>query len=114
MGYLAYTLTPDSLKRLADNAVTMLDKVMENKLIEFDFIAIRGLSGAMIAPFLSLHINKPIVVVRKKDDNTHGCPVEFPNDALIDTEAHTTYNYLIVDDGTSTGSTINGNDYRIT
>lgn len=59
----------------------------------------RGISGALVGAYLVSELKKPIVVIRKDHDNSHGSSVE--QDTTI--EGHS---YIIVDDGISTGSTI--------
>jgi len=78
------------------NAVKMLTR-WQKKYGEFDAIAFRGMSGAMVAPILAHLLGKTLIMVRK-GENCHSCHgVE--GDAGADS-------YIIVDDFLSTGDTI--------
>lgn len=67
------------------------------KTIQFDAIAFRGLSGAMIAPIVALRLNKSLLAVRKDGEKTHSCyKVEGDYGAR---------RYIILDDFISGGNT---------
>lgn len=64
---------------------------------DFDTIAFRGMSGALIAPALALELQKNLIMVRKPSDKGHSCfKVEGNQDAK---------RYIIVDDFESSGDT---------
>lgn len=65
---------------------------------EFDAIAFRGVSGAMVAPTVAYLMGKHVLVVRKSDGNHSSFRVEGP--VNLD-------RYVIVDDLLCTGNTIN-------
>src|SRR6185312_11074657 len=65
---------------------------------DFDAIAFRGMSGALVAPVLALNLNKTLILVRKPDDHHHGWD---------DIEGHkAARRYVILDDFVSSGDTI--------
>ena len=80
-------------------SVSWVIRVLEEHEDEFDTIAFRGMSGAVIAPTVAYFMNKPMVLVRKSGDSTHsscvleGCGTEVER-------------YVIVDDMVSTGATV--------
>jgi hypothetical protein len=97
MSYLDKVLKPISHLNTVDDVLTA---IRESK-IEFDFIAVRGMSGALIAGSISTNLMKPIVVVRK-GESSHGLPIEYS-----DMNALTTHKkYIIIDDGVGSGDTI--------
>lgn len=66
---------------------------------EFDAIAFTGISGAMIAPIVAYLMNRQLICVRKPQDSKHAShTVEGP---LLPCR------YVIVDDGRSSGKTVN-------
>ncbi len=65
--------------------------------IEFDAIAFRGMSGAVIAPVLAAKLKKGLIAVRKSDENTH---------SYVKVEGLRDARYLIVDDFVDSGHTI--------
>lgn len=98
MGYLNNILDP----KLSKKVIKRLADGIRDSGVEFDFIAIRGMSGAIIAGALSIRLNKPVVIVRKVGDQNHSS----------DTVDHVTFcnprnqSYIIVDDGIATGKTM--------
>lgn len=69
---------------------------IKNSGIEFDFIAFRGSSGALIGAPISLALKKRLVNIRKEDAPAHSGTVT----------GLATGRYIIVDDFICTGSTI--------
>ena len=96
MSYLDSVLDPQK----ATQKVQLLLETIKASAIEFDFIAVRGMSGALIGGAVSMELSKPIVIVRK-GESTHGAAVEYPTDMTV-----TSSKYIIIDDGIATGSTI--------
>jgi adenine/guanine phosphoribosyltransferase-like PRPP-binding protein len=92
-GYLNYLLPTAELRK----SVRLAKK--ELKKYEFDAIAFRGMSGALIAPTLALALNKTLIMVRKpdKEGKTHSY-----RDVEGDRAAK---KYIIVDDQVDTGHT---------
>lgn len=91
--YLDPCLDPNDRRKLISCTVQTL---LPHRL-EFDTIAFRGMSGALIAPEIAQYLQKPLLLVRK-GENKHSC---FEVEGNIHTER-----YLIVDDFISSGNTI--------
>lgn len=66
--------------------------------VEFDTIAVRGVSGMMVGVPLSLELGKPLVVVRKPDERAHS--------SMLANGQNLGSSYIIVDDFKSTGDTM--------
>ena len=96
MPYLDCILDPEKHTKKIREIV----KSIGESQIEFDFIAIRGMSGAIVAGPVSLRVKKPIVIIRK-NEKSHGYPIENPLSLLIEGKK-----YIILDDGIGTGETI--------
>ncbi len=69
------------------------------KIHDFDVIAIRGNSGAIVGGAVAAELEKSLLLVRKPTENSHGSPVE--TSLRLDT-----YRYVVVDDFVSSGETI--------
>lgn len=67
--------------------------------IEFDAVAVRGMSGAMIGPVIAHEMHKDLILVRKQGDEAHSRGSYCHH--LSDIE-----NYVIVDDFITTGHTL--------
>lgn len=94
--YLTPVFDINNLRKVTSN----LAKMLKPYLSEFDAIAFRGMSGALVAPNLALRLRKDLIMVRKPktDESTHsGYRVEGRQDAV---------NYLIIDDLVGTGLTV--------
>lgn len=89
--HIDFAINTRWLQYSIDGAVEVL------KHYEFDAIAFRGMSGALIAPSIALRLNKSMILVRKGDDTSHS-----GMQAEGDITART---YVIVDDFQSTGNT---------
>ena len=63
--YLAYLLSPIKLRQLINNAV----RSIPNK--NFDSIAFRGMSGAIVAPLIAMKLKKNLIMVRKHEATSH-------------------------------------------
>ena len=83
-------------KKHIRNAIAM----MKNDGVEFDFIAVRGNSGSMLACYAAEKSGKPIILLRK-GESSHGSQVEMPVGMEEDK-----YRYIIVDDLIWSGATI--------
>jgi adenine/guanine phosphoribosyltransferase-like PRPP-binding protein len=94
--------TADYLQKFFQNPAEVVAWVADElkpHLGEFDAIAFRGMSGAMVAPAVAMQLGVPFVLVRKKGDGSHSsCEVE----ALWTTGLR----YVIVDDLVSSGTTV--------
>lgn len=92
-------LTEISDRESLDNILNLLyDSLYEHKIEkDFDSIVFSGMSGALVAPLLGYKLHKNICGVRKRGEKTH-------SDYKI--EGVLTKNYVILDDISSTGGTI--------
>jgi len=91
-----------NINNLSDNlkaAGVAFGKLREG--LKFDAIAFTGSSGAAIAFYLGIEHKIPLIYVRKKNEDSHGYPVEGTTDAGIIKK------YLIVDDFVQSGATVN-------
>jgi adenine/guanine phosphoribosyltransferase-like PRPP-binding protein len=93
----------DSYKGLDDlgEAVERTVKALTAEAHRFDFIAVRGCSGILVGAPVSLRINKPLVVVRKPDENSHG----YGKSAVLVNADRAYGRFLFLDDFISSGAT---------
>lgn len=85
----------DDLQEVTDRTVEYLRRHKD----KFDFIAVRGFSGALVGSPAALRLNKPLVVIRKPDESNHqGCS------ALINGR-YASGRYVFLDDFISSGAT---------
>lgn len=89
--HISFAIDVHNLRFSIDGAVEVL------KHYEFDAIAFRGMSGALIGPSIAMRLNKSMILIRKDNDNSHS-----NMSAEGDPTART---YIIVDDFQSSGST---------
>ena len=92
--YLVGAVKTDTRKYIVKRIV---EKIKELNL-DFDAIAFRGMSGAIIAPIVANELNKDLLMVRKSDGNHSGFELEGNRNSQ---------NYIIIDDLIATGKTIN-------
>lgn len=87
-------------KGLADIAVTVRDTVKDIGPYKnrFDFIAVTGMSGVLVGSPVAIALNIPLVVVRKKGDNSHSWRPLINGDFAYG-------KYLFLDDFISIGKT---------
>ena len=76
-----------------------LARVIRKSPHEFDAIAFRGMSGALVVPMLCRRLKKEMIVCRKESEKSHGQPAE----GYLNCER-----YIIVDDFIASGATIRG------
>lgn len=75
MSYHGANLLPDKMKAARARVV----KALKSHSEEYDFIAVTGLSGAVMGGIVSIALNKPLVLVRKETDvEHHGNSVQMP------------------------------------
>ncbi len=87
----------DDLRAVVD----MTTRLLGDHRSEFDFIACSGMSGVVVAAPVSLALHKPVVIVRKPEDqNLH----HRGSDVISDKQARGAY--VIVDDFISSGRTL--------
>ncbi len=91
--WLKIPLRPHLLRR----EITKAAKFLKANGIEFDAIAFRGLSGALLAAPLAARLKKELILVRKDEDKTHS--------AFRVEGFRATKRYIIADDLISTGAT---------
>ena len=96
MAYFSDVINPGT----ASKTLKRLVLAIKTSNVEFDFIAVRGISGALVGSYLTVKLGKSIVVVRKEHDDTHGRSIEYDDINLRNSR------YIIVDDGISSGKTI--------
>lgn len=92
--YLHDILDVHSLKRIISRTTTHLKPFAK----DFQAIAFRGMSGAIVAPTVACRLNKEIIVVRKKGLNAHS--------SLIVEGSRNIKNYIIIDDFVCEGATV--------
>jgi adenine/guanine phosphoribosyltransferase-like PRPP-binding protein len=90
--WLQDAVTKDGVTEIVKAATRAL------KDVEFDTIVFRGMSGALIAPIVAHKMGKEIVMLRKKDEQTHSI---FGYEGYLDVQR-----YVIIDDFVSTGETV--------
>lgn len=90
--YFDSLLTPSSLKQTLGRAA----KCLENE--EYDTLAFRGMSGAILAPTIAMKENKQMIMVRKPRSQTH---------SIYSVEGNKkAHRYIIVDDFIESGQTV--------
>ena|ERR1051326_2464906 len=90
--YLNEVLDCESLKERIDNTV----KLLRRKTKQFDAIAFRGMSGALVAPAVAARLKKNLLMVRKESAHSNRLVegIRYPQ------------RYIIVDDFISSGATV--------
>lgn len=89
--HLSRFIKPAEAKVIVKNCIKFLKK------IEFDAIAFRGLSGALIAPSIAMEMGKELIAVRKTKGDHSSNMVEGDRNART---------YVIVDDFIGSGNTV--------
>lgn len=101
--YLEDVFNPELFQRLVPNAIKMSQDIHEES--PYDAIAFSGTSGCSIGFILGYSLNKPIVCIRKPDQESH-----YKNWSCEDERAFEGFNaplrYLIVDDCIDSGRTV--------
>lgn len=83
-----------------DKRKTIVAKVIrELRHIDFDALAVRGVSGLIMAPIVAYLLNKHVIVVRKPKSEEHSHA-----DMLVESPI-TTGKYVIFDDFVASGNT---------
>ena len=98
MSYFDAAINP----KKAVHTLTQLVKCIRGSGVEYDYIALRGSSGVSLATALAIALGKPIVIVRKPGESSHGTDVVFPEGPFLTDGRY----YIIVDDFISTGATV--------
>jgi len=97
MSYFSNVINPVT----ASKTLKRLVFAIKNSNASFDFIAVRGISGALVGSYLTVKLGKPVVVIRKEHDDSHGTSIERDDDLVLYAS-----HYIIVDDGISSGRTL--------
>ena len=90
--YLSRLVPTASLKK----TISLCKRALKNK--NFDAIAFRGLSGTLVGPAVVVGMNKTMLAVRKRDDNSH-------SDMMVEGDKGAKH-YIIIDDFINSGSTV--------
>jgi adenine/guanine phosphoribosyltransferase-like PRPP-binding protein len=96
--HLLHAILPRNRLWVVDNTIAAIEYNTKQKGIQFDAIAVRGLSGLLIGPTVAMMMDKNIVVVRKDIDDTHS---KFRAEGTANG-----MRYIIVDDFTESGATV--------
>ena len=83
--------------------VREMKKKIEDSGVQYDAIAVCGVSGISVGSILSYLLGKPMLIVRKKDDKCHS---SFRVEMNIQFHSRELVNYIIVDDLMDSGSTV--------
>jgi hypothetical protein len=94
--YSSYLEEVMDIKNLPQVVTSLADAIRRRKL-DFNAIAFRGMSGALVTPMLCRRLKKGMIVCRKDSEQSHGKPVE---GYLVGG------NYIIVDDFIGSGHTV--------
>lgn len=78
--------------------IALLKDMITRSKLQFDTIAFRGMSGALVGSIISHEMGIPFAVIRKEKDSTH-------SESAIDGPLEIG-NYIIIDDFISSGTTI--------
>ncbi len=95
--YLAPVMSPITLQKVVRKACAVIKKTG----IEFDAIAFRGFSGALVAPMVACRLRKGFLAVRKRKEN-EDCHSSHSVEGAVRADC----NYIIIDDLISSGATI--------
>jgi adenine/guanine phosphoribosyltransferase-like PRPP-binding protein len=90
--YLTYALKPELRRGTVFHIIRIF------KYFDFDAIAFRGLSGALVAPIVAMEMDKTLLAVRKTIEDCHS--------GLMVEGDYAARRYLILDDMISTGQTV--------
>lgn len=84
--------------RLSDLAQTVAEAVedLTPYLSQFDFIAVTGMSGALVGSPVAIALDKPLTLIRKDSDSNHGSPM------IV---GHLKGRYIFLDDFLASGKT---------
>lgn len=95
--HLNDALDPVVSKRVVKAVCKLLREMEAEKDLTFDAIAVRGLSGLLVAPIVAMRLNKTLLCVRK-GESCHSSNVVEGDVAAK--------NYIVLDDFVSSGSTV--------
>ena len=103
MSYHKISLSPRYLRK----RVKFAKSILQERGIEYEYVAGTGISGIVFASCLAYSANKKLIAVRKPDDKTNhsGTLIEYPPVKGIRAREYPA-KILIVDDFPSSGNTI--------
>lgn len=96
-GYSHRQYNPEALRSTAQRIAAVLPKLMEYTGAEA--VAVTGKSGLSLAFATMMLVDFPLIVVRKRGENTHGSSIE-------GTPGKSITKYLILDDFIASGNTV--------
>ena len=96
-GYTAWKYQPTEITRRLERVEKTL-QYMRDRNVRWDALAVMGTSGIWLAPLLTLHGHK-VVLIRKPHEKAHGSVVEGPANCEIS-------RLVFIDDLICTGNTI--------
>lgn len=71
MGYTKESASLEALAKSAEWCIQQL-KALENEGLDFDTIAVTGMSGILVGPRVAEALGKALFIVRKEGDSNHG------------------------------------------
>jgi adenine/guanine phosphoribosyltransferase-like PRPP-binding protein len=83
-------LQPSMIRNQRRQTINLAVRSLRPRADQFDAIAFRGMSGALIAPILADYLDKRLILVRKEKEPSHGLAIEY--------EATLSSRWIIVDD----------------
>lgn len=98
-GYGNWKFDASELRKRAMGLAEKLPALMQ--VYNADFIAVRGTSGTFMVGALQMLTDVPVLLMRKRGEESHGCEIE-------GTTEHLYQRGIIVDDFVDTGATVEG------
>lgn len=90
-----------SSKDLKQARRILIRDIVQSKL-KFDCIVFKGYSGALLASFIAMQFNKPLILIRKNQDSNYAPEgIEVDNSFNLEKAK-----YIIIDDFIATGQTV--------
>ena len=100
MSYISAMLEPSSIRKMVKKTVAAIISAKLN----YEAIAVRGNSGVLIDAPLAIALKKPIIVIRKSDQNAHSDrAIEYPE---MWANVYPKLNVILIDDGVCRGDTV--------
>jgi len=92
--------SPDSLQKVVSRTEEKIHSVPN---LEFQAIAVSGISGLILGTALAIRLHKRLIIVRKEKESRHS---SFITEGVLSIDGVDRINYVIVDDFIFTGQTI--------
>lgn len=96
-GYSSRQYDPSELRQTAQRLAIRIPELMKRSGAQA--VAVTGKSGMSLAFATLMLIDFPLIVVRKRGENSHGAPIEGTHSVDV-------RRYLVLDDFTDTGATV--------